>query len=65
MAVYYKWIKGCTTGSTLNKGAWSYVKWGSDETGATTDAMPTLIIQNGKEDKFTFDEDGVISSGVN
>ena len=65
MAVYYKWIKGCTTGSTLNKGAWSYVKWGSDETGATTDAMPMLIIQDGKEDKFTFDEDGVISSGVN
>lgn len=27
MAVYYKWIKGCAEGSTLDTGLWSYIQW--------------------------------------
>ena len=27
MAVFYKGIKGCSTGASLNKGLWTYITW--------------------------------------
>lgn len=54
MAVYYKWIKGCSEGSTLNGGLWSYIKWadGVDED-LDLDAknnLPHLYTCYGKKD---------------
>lgn len=51
MAVYYKWIKGCAPGATLDSGQWSYITWGAD-TGEqnNTNALPTLRITKGRND---------------
>lgn len=49
MAVYYKWIKGCAPGATLDDGQWSYISWGTSNKN-NTDALPTLKITNGKKD---------------
>lgn len=55
MAVYYKWIKGCESGAGLDKGSWTYIKWGTakDKTTAdlTKEVMPTIFVNsNGKND---------------
>ena len=43
MAVYYKWIKGCSEGSTLDSGLWSYIRWGSAKNASSsTNNLPTL-----------------------
>lgn len=61
MAVYYKWIKGCSEGSTLGSGLWSYIKWGErllnnsldgKELGFNTEALPTLKLNEGKNDSI-------------
>ena len=45
MAVFYKWIKGCTEESTLTTGSWSYIKW--------TNGLPELYVSNsGKQDSL-------------
>lgn len=49
MAVYYKWIKGCSAGSALNSGCWSYLQWG-EAANDTTSALPKLYVKNGKDD---------------
>lgn len=50
MAVYYKWIKGCSEGSTLTNGLWSYIKWGSGDASTNTNNLPTLWTDIGKSD---------------
>ena len=54
MAVYYKWIKGCETGSSLDSGLWTYLKWGRT-TELTTDALPRIYTSTGKENDPTND----------
>ena len=36
MAVYYKWIKGCSVNSTLETGLWTYLKWGNGDVSTST-----------------------------
>ena len=31
MAVFYKGIKGCSTGASLNKGLWTYINWSNGD----------------------------------
>ena len=64
MAVFYKWLKGCTEGASLTSKQWSYVTWGNNGTKTegegesqhevldtpTTNAMPKLYVSAGKED---------------
>lgn len=53
MAVYYKWIKGCSEGSTLNNGLWSYIKWAGDSESVpsgTINDLPYLYVAKGKKD---------------
>ena len=54
MAVYYKWIKGCASGSTLTTGLWTYLKWGNGATGdptkKSTDNLPHIYTYIGKQD---------------
>lgn len=55
MAVYYKWIKGCSEGSTLGSGLWSYIKWaGSSESApsGTINDLPYLYVAAGKQDSY-------------
>lgn len=55
MAVYYKWIKGCNEGSTLNSGLWSYIKWAdgsADPSKSTVDDLPCLYTTTGKNDEL-------------
>lgn len=54
MAVYYKWIKGCAPGATLDDGQWSYISWGTSNQN-NTDALPTLKITSGKKDVSNVD----------
>lgn len=35
MAVFYKWLKGCESGASLDVGQWSYISWGG-KTGSTS-----------------------------
>ena len=35
MAVFYKWLKGCESGASLDVGQWSYITWGG-KTGSTS-----------------------------
>lgn len=57
MAVYYKWIKGCAEGSTLDTGLWSYVSWannGGEEDTLSLDAsnnLPVLFTRWGRDGK--------------
>ena len=46
MAVFYKWIKGCTEDANLTSGNWSYIKW--------TNGLPELYVSknNGKQDNL-------------
>lgn len=39
MAVFYKWIKGCTEDANLTSGSWSYIKW--------TSGLPQLYVNSG------------------
>lgn len=55
MAVYYKWIKGCETGSALDKGLWTYLQWGSGEVGSSVTNLPHIYTSKGKQDKPTND----------
>ena len=48
MAVYYKWIKGCQQGATLDEGQWSYITWGKTKS-TETDVMPQLAISSGRD----------------
>lgn len=61
MAVYYKWIKGCAVGSTLETGLWTYLKWGGSGTdttaGKTTNNLPHIYTYIGKEDTPTTEND--------
>lgn len=53
MAVYYKWIKGCAVGATLETGLWTYLKWGSSTdvtAGKTTNNLPHIYTYIGKTD---------------
>ena len=55
MAVYYKWIKGCSEGSTLGSGLWSYIKWAdgsADPSKSTVDDLPSLYTTTGKNDEL-------------
>lgn len=49
MAVYYKWIKGCAEGSTLDTGLWSYIKWGSGNASTNTNNLPMLFTKWGRD----------------
>ena len=55
MAVYYKWIKGCETGSTLDIGLWTYLQWGSGEVGTSVTNLPHIYTSKGKADNPTND----------
>ena len=48
MAVYYKWIKGCSTSATLLDGAWSYITWGG-VVGESTTSLPTIEVCTGRD----------------
>lgn len=53
MAVYYKWIKGCASGSSLTDGLWTYLKWGGGAdvaAGKTTNNLPHIYTYIGKKD---------------
>lgn len=55
MAIYYKWIKGCAPGASIDKGLWTYLKWGSGTDGATTantsiSNLPHIYTYIGKQD---------------
>lgn len=59
MAVYYKWIKGCAAGSSLNEGLWTYLKWGGNansvnnadgSAGKTINNLPHIYAYIGKKD---------------
>lgn len=46
MAVFYKWIKGCTEDANLESGNWSYIKW--------TSGLPQLYVNSsGKNDSLS------------
>ena len=69
MAVFYKWIKGCTEGANLTEGKWTHVKWGNAEptleivdksTGEKIWDLGSLLTDNPSSartvhDKWTFD----------
>lgn len=66
MAVYYKWIKGCAVGATLETGLWTYLKWGGNansvnnadgSAGKTTDNLPHIYAYIGKKDNPTNEND--------
>ena len=59
MAVYYKWIKGCAVGATLETGLWTYLKWGGNansvnnadgSAGKTINNLPHIYAYIGKKD---------------
>lgn len=52
MAVYYKWIKGCATGSALDTGLWTYLQWGSGEVGTSVTNLPHIYTSEGKQDNL-------------
>lgn len=66
MAVYYKWIKGCSEGSTLGSGLWSYIKWaGNSESvpSGTINDLPYLYVAKGKKDDLDTSTDKVKNLG--
>ena len=66
MAVYYKWIKGCSEGSTLTSGLWSYIKWAGNSTSAPTgkiNDLPYLYVAKGKKDDLDTSIDEVKDLG--
>lgn len=50
MAVFYKWIKGCASGSQINNGSWSYVSWGEYDGNLNVKALPHLYISTTRQD---------------
>lgn len=50
MAVYYKWIKGCSSGANLDSGLWTYLKWGSGTAGLSVSNLPHIYTYTGKQD---------------
>lgn len=55
MAVYYKWIKGCSSGANLDSGLWTYINWGNKSAFSSSDtnqteALPQLYARIGKDD---------------
>ena len=55
MAVYYKWIKGCEMGSSLDSGLWTYLKWGNGDLGTSVNNLPHIYTSTGKVDNPTND----------
>lgn len=55
MAVYYKWIKGCAPGASLDSGTWSYLKWGVSNDGGVN-SLPRIYTSNGKKDNSATEE---------
>ena len=55
MAVYYKWIKGCEIGSSLDSGLWTYLKWGNGDLGTSVNNLPHIYTSTGKVDNPTND----------
>lgn len=55
MAVYYKWIKGCEIGSSLDSGLWTYLKWGNGDLGTSANNLPHIYTSTGKVDNPTND----------
>ena len=55
MAVYYKWIKGCKIGSSLDSGLWTYLKWGNGDLGTSVNNLPHIYTSTGKVDNPTND----------
>ena len=56
MAVFYKWLKGCAPGSSLESGQWSYLEWGSatdNNNNKVVSRMPRLYIAKGRQDELT------------
>ena len=66
MAVFYKWIKGCTSGADITSGLWTYLQWGGENqtevTGTVVD-LPKITILKGKNDTFTGLENSVNNLG--
>ena len=58
MAVYYKWIKGCAPGASLDSGLWTYIKWGNKKTADKTNTnLPHIYTYIGKKDNPTTEND--------
>lgn len=57
MAVYYKWIKGCSDGSSLDNGGWTYLKWGKKLDQNPVSALPKLFYMSKKDDDNATSED--------
>ena len=55
MAVYYKWIKGCEIGSSLDSGLWTYLKWGNGDLGTSVNNLPHIYTSTRKVDNPTND----------
>ena len=55
MAVYYKWIKGCSVNSTLETGLWTYLKWGNGDVGTSTTNLPHIYTSKGIQGNPTND----------
>ena len=55
MAVYYKWIKGCSVNSTLETGLWTYLKWGNGDVGTSATNLPHIYTSKGIQGNPTND----------
>ena len=61
MAVFYKWIKGCPEGASLNNGLWTYITWSNSSSGKWFDYLPQISV---KKDGSTTDLGSILTSGV-
>ena len=57
MAVYYKWIKGCSEGSSLDDGGWTYLEWGKKLDQDPISALPKLFYTSKKDDVNAISKD--------
>lgn len=64
MAVYYKWIKGCEIGSSLDSGLWTYLKWGNGDLGTSVNNLPHIYTSTGKVDNPTNDLGYILTNQV-
>ena len=68
MAVYYKWIKGCAPGATLDTKQWTYINWGDKSAFSSSDtnqteALPKLYARIGKNDASVSTSGGAVALG--
>lgn len=49
MAVYYKWIKGCSTSASLTTGAWTYITWGNTVGTSMENSLPKIEVADGRD----------------